>query len=276
MAASIQAVCGDSLLDLTSPCIRETWAALAPTAFVLLACLSAAPLPTTAQRILRVIGRPFGAFLPLSEAEALNSDGIGAEDIIKPAPPVPLWRTVILSLLALAETLGWLIIGSYRVAVQPGSLWDDLRPFVIAASWLFGTVRPVASPSATPPYDLFILYFFRLAFDTLNFGGALYDHTVEGQPLLSPWTLTGHAVNLTVIIILLTIILSMPLAIPSPAVNPEDVVRSSMIPPYGHCPDVAAGQVCLARGLYFSVGLDVLPLGQAARGPRNIRDLERG
>ena len=131
-----------------------------------------------------------------------------------------------MSLVALAETLAWLIIGSYRFAVQPETIWEDLQPFIVAASWLYATCRPIASPSATPPYDLFALYCLRLAFDVLNFGGILYDHTVYDDPLPGTGAIVGHVLNLVALTVLLVIIFSMPLAVPGPAVKSEDIVRT--------------------------------------------------
>lgn len=221
----VRGLCDSGLFDLTSSCVRETWAAIVPTAFVLVVCLSATPLPVTVRRILRAIQRPFHLFLTLKEAEALNAE-IPPEELQKNTPSAPLWRTLLLSLTALAETLAWLILGSYRFAVQPEALWDDLRPFLIAVSWLYATCRPVASPCATPPYDLFILYILRTAFDTLTFGGELYNRTVYGTPLPGTWMLVGQVLNLVASSLLLVVIVSMPLAIPSPSVKREEIGKS--------------------------------------------------
>ncbi|EKM52518.1 uncharacterized protein PHACADRAFT_211766 [Phanerochaete carnosa HHB-10118-sp] len=218
-------ICDSSPVDLTSTCARETWAAFVPTAFILVVCLTATPLPITIRRILLAIKRPFRAFLTLDEAEALHSDAL-QEELGKHSLSGPLWRTVVLSLIALAETLSWLVVGSYRFATQPEELWDDLRPFAVAVSWLYATCRPVASPSATPPYDLFILYILRTAFDILTFGGELYNRAVNGISLPGSWTLAAQILNLAALCLLLGVILGMPLAVPSPTVRREDIGKS--------------------------------------------------
>lgn len=222
-----QEICDSSLFDLSSVCAREFWAALVPTAFVLVVCLTATPLPTTVRHIVRAVKRPFQAFLTLTEAEAMNTD-IPQEELEELTPSGPLWRTVVLSLIALAETLAWLVVGSYRFATRPEDLWDGLRPFLITISWLYAACRPVASPSATPPYDLFTLFILRTAFDSLTLGGELYNRTVYDKPLPSSWILVAQVLNLAVLCTLLLVVLSMPLAIPSPAVKHEDVVSNCM------------------------------------------------
>ena len=221
--AGLKVICDSGPVDMTSSCVRESWSALIPAAFTLLVCVAATPLPSTVRAILRVLKRPFQGFLSLREAEALNSD-IPPDDLASSTPAGPSWRTVLLSFLALSETLTWLVIGSYRFATEPEDLWGDLRPFLIAVSWLYATVRPIASPSPTPPYDLFALFLLRTAFDVLAFGGRIYDHTVDGAPLPEPWTFVAYILNLGVLVTSLIIILSMPLAIPSPAIKSDDIV----------------------------------------------------
>ena len=227
MTVAAKGLCESGAFDLTSACVRDTWSALVPTAYILLVCLASTPLPTTLKRVLRVIGRPFQNFLTLPEAEALLSDEPHSDDLPANTSAVPLWRTVLLSLVALAETLAWLVLGSYRFAVQPESLWEDLQPFIIAASWLYATCRPIASPTATPPYDLFAMYCLRLAFDLLAFGGVLYDHTVYEDPLPGAWAIAGHLLNLVALCVLLAVTFGMPLAVPSHYVKPEDIVRTA-------------------------------------------------
>ncbi|KIP06892.1 hypothetical protein PHLGIDRAFT_128004 [Phlebiopsis gigantea 11061_1 CR5-6] len=223
MTVVAKGLCEGSALDLTSACVRDSWSALVPTAFILLVALTSTPLPTTLKRVLRVIGRPFQDFLTLPEAEALLSDDLRSDEPAVDTSAVPLWRTVLLSLVALTETLAWLVLGSYRFAVQPESLWEDLQPFIIAASWLYATCRPIAKPTATPPYDLFVLYCLRLILGLLVFGGVLYDHTVYGEPLPGAWTITGHVVNIVALCVLLAVTFSMPLAVPSHFTKAEDV-----------------------------------------------------
>lgn len=218
-------LCADAgPLDLSSPCIRETWAALVPGAFVVLVCLAILPLPAAARRALAVLKRPFQPFLTLEEAEILNAGEKGTNVPEAEVSSVPLWRTLVLSLIALTEALAWLILASYHLAVAPEDIWQDLRPFTYALTWLYATCRPVVRPTATPPYDLLTFYFLRMASDALAFGGTLYDHTVEGVALPAKWVIAFQVLNLVAELVLLVVVLSMPLAIPSSRVNTEDIV----------------------------------------------------
>lgn len=212
------------LFELSSPCIRDSWAALVPCAFVFLVCITIIPPPAIIRRVLDVLKTPFRPFLTLREAEILNT-GEKIENVPQDeASAVPLWRTLVLSLIALTETLAWLALGSYHLVIAPEDIWSDLRPFAIALSWLYATCRPVICPTATPPFDLFAFYFLRVAGDVLSFGGELYDHTVMGDPLPAKWVIAFQVVNLVAGVVLLLVVLSMPLDVPSSRVNPEDIV----------------------------------------------------
>lgn len=209
--------------DLSNPCVRESWAALVPLFIVLASLVTVIPLPGPVRHIIRILKRPLTNPLPLPEALALEK----GEDVsgIQLQPPVPLRRSVVLSTLALFETLAWLSVGAYKTVTHTGDAFDQVRPFVFAATWVYAFIRPMARPTATPPYDLFILFITHLVFDMITFGGALYDHQVVGLPLPSAFIMFARIANLFVVLALLSVVLSMPLAIPDRHVKAEEVVR---------------------------------------------------
>ncbi|KAI0696160.1 multidrug resistance-associated ABC transporter [Cytidiella melzeri] len=212
---------GASPWDLSSPCIRLSYSAVLPTLVVAAALLAAIiRLPQPLKRILS----PLNSFLTLPEAEALLSPDQKAE--VQRPQRTSLWPMVILSLTALLETLVWIVLGSYLAVVEAVDLWHSVLPFLIASSWLYASCRPILSPTATPPYDLLVLYTTRIIFDTLVFGGILYDKHIYGIPLPTPLFMAALALNLTASVVSLVTMLSMPVAIPSACVDPADIGKS--------------------------------------------------
>lgn len=121
--------------------------------------------------------------------------------------------------------MAWLGVATYNAVVLDGTAWDALRPFLFATTWLYASVRSMVRPTPTPPYDLFILYCLHLISGTLMFGGALYVHAVSQAPLPSAISIAAQIANLVVLVSLLALVLSMPLAIPGPQVNRDEIVR---------------------------------------------------
>lgn len=218
-------------LDLV--CARSFWGALVPAAFVFLLSVFFIPLPTWLSNLMRPIRGHFTPFLTLQEAEALESAAI-AESKVALGGGEPetgekfglgrFWKSLLLSWFALIETVGWLGIASF-MTLQDG--WDPVyvaSPFVLACTWLFATVRPLVRPKLTPPYDLFTLYLIYTAFELISLGAFAYNYHAHGTPLPPPLILTAHILNLCVLLILDTIVLSMPLAIPSSRVEKAKIV----------------------------------------------------
>ncbi|KAL1733355.1 hypothetical protein EV714DRAFT_246810 [Schizophyllum commune] len=226
-AMTALAICGDhGALDFASSCVRGAWGAFLPAVVVLLLCVSAIPLPAKAYRVLDTLRSPFRTFLPLHEAEAVDL----AEEEEKPAlPPItvqavaPLWRTVVLTFVGLVETLCWIATASFTIIVYDGSVWGGLISLIVAATWLYATVRPVMRPPITVPWDLFVLYCAHLIGAVLNIGGIIFDHDVYSTPLPSPVALTARILHLAAVVFLLAIVLQTPLDIPSDRVNKEDI-----------------------------------------------------
>ncbi|KZT05166.1 multidrug resistance-associated ABC transporter [Laetiporus sulphureus 93-53] len=223
-----RALCdGDSVLSLSSPCVRDFWSAVVPATFVALVLVTSVPIPRPLRATVYRVSWPFRNFLTLPEAEALDvsRDDFGESLPAKSAPPAPLWRTLLLSSIALFETLGWLSVACFTILL-PDRLSNAIFSFLVAATWLYATVRPMLFPTATPPADLLVLFTLHLVFATLTFGGALFDHSVLGMPPPSSVTMAGYIGNLVAISLLLLVILNMPLDIPSSYIKEEDIGRT--------------------------------------------------
>ena len=108
-----------------------------------------------------------GSWLPQKREFELGR-GHGEEEV---APGVPLWRTLILSTVSLFETLLWLGIGCYTLIVKPEDVWNGVRDFLVAATWLYATLRPIVRPAATAPFDLLSLFSLHLILNSVVFFG---------------------------------------------------------------------------------------------------------
>ncbi|KAI0357033.1 multidrug resistance-associated ABC transporter [Trametes cingulata] len=216
------AVCnGRSLASLSDACVRGFWAAVLPFAFVGLVLVSLTP-PVRA--LLRTLKRPFTDFLPLPEAEALIS---GDEKIEEDEENVvPLWRTLVLSTVSLIESLLWVGVGCYGLIVNPDDTWSGIADFLVATTWLYAALRPIVRPTATVPYDLFVLFGLHLVSGIVTFIGHLYDRYVYDAPLPSPFLMTVYIVNLAAVAGVFTVVMNMPLAIPSKYIKKEDIGKS--------------------------------------------------
>lgn len=220
----LMGICGEyDFLEFHSSCIRELWSAILPTVYISVLCVAYLFIPRIARFLLGSLSFPFGRFLDLREAEAL---GLGSESEYngedqeegKPtvAPNfVPLWRTIVLSFLGILQSFVWVAYGAYRAYNEESLIWRNLLPFLVGISWIYAAIRPIVRPTATPPYDLFTLYSILLATSSLQIGGFLFDYGVFDIPLPPTVVLVAHFGNLIAILILLTIVVKMPVAIPS-------------------------------------------------------------
>ncbi|TFK37596.1 multidrug resistance-associated ABC transporter [Crucibulum laeve] len=228
-------------LDFQSSCVRATWGAVLPAAFVFVICFYSIPIPGPARKLSRKIKTPFLPFLTLHEAEALDlyaASGdkvLGDEDAgaaVDVPNVVPLWRTVVFVFAGLFETLYWIASGSYVLYSDPTDLWPAIRAYLLAVTWLYTVIRPIAYPTATPPYDLFSIYLVLLSTAILQFGGALFDHNVSGFPLPPTTIVVALSANIGIISGLLFVVLGMPLAIPSSHVKREEIGKTVSLEDY--------------------------------------------
>lgn len=213
-------LCNGTRLDtLSDACVRGFWSAVIPTVFLSLVLLTTIP-PVHA--FLRVAQKPLQDFLSLQEAEALivGEEHLEEEEDAK----VPLWRTLVLSSVSLAETLLWLGVGCYSLIVNPEDIWSGVRDFLISVTWFYATLRPIVWPTPTAPADLLSLFSVHLIFGLVTFLGHIYDRYVYEIPLPTPLRSTVYIINLLAVSVLLTLVLNMPLGIPSNRVNKEEIV----------------------------------------------------
>ncbi|KAJ7693235.1 hypothetical protein B0H17DRAFT_506734 [Mycena rosella] len=135
---------------------------------------------------------------------------------------VPLWRTIVFVFIGLLECLAWLGYGSFLL-ITGHPRWDGIQRFLVASTWLYTTARPVARPTATPPFDLLAIYLAHIGGGILQLGGYLFQHNASGAPLPGTWVLVGLSVNLAASVGLVVVIMGMPLALPSHLVKKEDI-----------------------------------------------------
>ena len=222
-------------LDLT--CARSFWGALIPAAFVFLLAIVAIPLPTWLSNLIRPIKGQLVPFLTLQEAEALDVAAIAEskaalgeagqgepETLAEQVESGRFRKSLLLSWFALIETLVWLGVASFTIIQDERDPVYVSSPFILAFTWLFATVRPIVRPKLTPPYDLFTLYLINTVFELVSLGAFAYSYHAHGTPLPPSLTLAAHILNLCVLFILVIIVLSMPLAIPSHRIEKAKIV----------------------------------------------------
>jgi hypothetical protein len=220
-------LCGESdAFDLTNPCVRGSWAALAPSVLVLAIGLSFVrpPLP---KRVVDAVKSPFTQYLSLHEAEglALADEQNVPEAELNVESKVPLWRTVVFVFIGLLECFAWLGDGSFLL-ITGHPLWEAIQRFLVGATWIYTAARPILRPTATPPFDMLMLYMLHIGGGILQLGGYLFQHNTSGAPLPSTLVLVGLSLNLAALVGLVTVIMGMPLALPSHLVKKEDIGSS--------------------------------------------------
>ncbi|KAH7911841.1 hypothetical protein BJ138DRAFT_1125686, partial [Hygrophoropsis aurantiaca] len=211
--------------DFSDPCVRSSWSAFLPAAFVFALSIFAIrfPVPNFARKVTNAIRLRFTTYLTLHEAEALDADAPTTATESDPQGNVPLWRTLVFSFIGLFETLVWLAVGAYSLATDKTHIWFGVFPILIASTWLYATCKPVFWAKATVHYDLFTLYAIHLVSGVLLVGGALYEHKIFGVPLPPQLTLSALIVNLVAILVVLITVVEMPFALPSSRVKKEEV-----------------------------------------------------
>jgi hypothetical protein len=222
------------MFDLTDPCIRASWGTLIPAAFVALFLLASIPTPRLIENALAPITKPFRTFVTLSEAEAIqaqangDNDTTAAESTVKPItyPTSPPWRTFVLAGIVTSEILVWLIVGLYSFAVHPQrDAWTTAIPFVIVGTWTYAAVRIIFFARQTPHYDLLVLFLAEFVSSILGFGGVLFSTQVKGTKAPAGIIIV-HLFNVVVVLVLLIVTLSTPIAVPSIRVKREELGRT--------------------------------------------------
>jgi len=252
-------------LDFSDTCVRSSWSTLLPTVVLGGIALIAIPLPRTGRVGAAVEGVKalFTPFLTTHEAEllgVLDSDQAG----IQAQPPPPFLRTATLVFLGLVQSLAWLVFGSYLAILASSDLWSTIQPFLMAITWLYTVIRPIASPSSTPQYDVVTLYFLQIISAALSLGGVLYDHTISGAPFLSKLGMIALSLNLVISVFLMGLVLAMPLALPSNRVKREEIV-SPQEDELRHTLELKIsliGPHCVARRLHDTFWVDYIQLGE--------------
>jgi len=267
-------ICGDyGPLDFGNSCVRGAWSAILPAVFVLLLGFCSIPSPRPIRRIFAIIGSPFQRYLTLHEAEAIDIaalqgnklfDGEEMGHLVEVSKFVPLWRTVMFVFVGIVQSFCWVADGSYIFYNDPEHLWKGAFSLLVGSSWLYTVIRPIVRPTSTPPFDMFALYLILLASGILQLGGVLFDHSVLSAPLPSALIVTALITNLISILLLLAVTVSMPLAVPSNRVDPNDIVSrgpSRFIEAH----TLFLGPFYFSGRLYLTLGVDHIQLDSSAR-----------
>ena len=221
-------LCDDVLdpFDFQSQCVRELWSSLLPAGLVLVLCFLSIPIP----HVLDILCTPFKPYTTLQEAEALDSDATAIDKLsgqhdTSNLESVPLWRSVLIVFVGIIQCLSWIAYGSYQFYNDPSDMLSSVLPFLVAIAWLYTIIRPITHPIATSPFDLFSIYLVLFCVGLLRVGGILFDHNVFSSPWPSTLTLIALSANLLASLVLLIVVLSTPLALPSNRINKKDIVR---------------------------------------------------
>ncbi|KXN90435.1 hypothetical protein AN958_04304, partial [Leucoagaricus sp. SymC.cos] len=130
-ARTSTSLCGDKgPFDFGNPCIRASWGALVPGAFVFALCVFSTPVPAFIRRLFEPITRQLRTYLTLPEAEALNDqveEGEEAGGVVHSSQSVPLWRTAVFVFVEIVEMLCWSVHGSYLLYDDKANWWRGAR-----------------------------------------------------------------------------------------------------------------------------------------------------
>ncbi|EKM76533.1 hypothetical protein AGABI1DRAFT_122491 [Agaricus bisporus var. burnettii JB137-S8] len=227
---------GQSPFEFDDPCVRASWSAFLPAAFVFALCIFSIPVPAFFRRLLEPVTRHFWPFLTLREAEALNAQSSGGDKnpieeeerggSVQVSHSLPLWRTTVIAFVGVVETLWHLGYGCYLLYENSRNLWGGIRALTSSIAWLYTVIRPVARPTLTPPFDVLAIYISLFFGTTMEFAGYIYDHNVYDIPLPSGLVLAGFGISLLAIMAVLGVVFGMPLAIPSDGIKKEDIGRT--------------------------------------------------
>jgi len=235
-------VCGESgPLDFSSPCIRASWGAFIPALFIFSLCFLSSPLAAPFRKTVAILGSPLKPFLTV-QAEALCVDEtirLEEREVAK-TEYSSRWHTVMFVTMGLLECLAWTIFGAFQLYEGPTNVWVGAIPFLVSVSWLYSAVRPIVRPLATSPYDLFVLYGIFSA-SVLRSCGILYNQIFLGVPPPTNFTFMVLIADLICAFVGLGTTLVMPLGIPDPTVDRNEIVCCSIVSNPWHLTDPPAG-----------------------------------
>ncbi|KAJ7892528.1 multidrug resistance-associated ABC transporter [Mycena olivaceomarginata] len=204
------------LLDLGDACVRDTWAALVPTLLVLAFCAVKfhPPFPPAIRGLVHATKAPFKEFLTLREAEGLLVAGSGDVVVCDVARyNVPVWRPLLV-VFGLAQSVAWVSIAAFSLVIE-APLWQALSKLLLSTTWMYTVVRAATHVTATPPYDLFVLYLVYFVTGVVELSAYVFEYNVGGVPLPGRAVLWGLSANIAATLLLLLAVLRMPLGVPS-------------------------------------------------------------
>ncbi|KAI0275322.1 multidrug resistance-associated ABC transporter [Gloeopeniophorella convolvens] len=227
------------VFHLDPGCARAFWGTFVPAAFVFFLCLTVIPIPAWFSKLTQPLKNQITPFLTLQEAEAIDTAAIAEskaalgegqpnepEAVVEQVKPRHLWKPLVLSWIALVETLVWLGMGSFVFIQDHVDPLYAARPFGFALTWLFATIRPIVRPKPTPPYELLTLYGIHIIIEGVSLGAMIYYKQAYDIPFPPTLTLVAHTLNLGALLVLIIIVISMPLAIPSNRIDKKDIGKS--------------------------------------------------
>lgn len=227
--------------NFADECIRATWASFLPAIFVtciIVFSVPAAIVPSTSriQKVWDKIAAPFRDFITLEEALAYQAatkptsdkpstvedeDGVDSttQMIDKIISKPPRWRTILLAFLGLVQFLAWLVISVHAFMTyhelnkEKVTLWGKaIAPLFISLSWAYAAIRPAIRPPRTVPYDLFVLYILHFIGAILLLGGTLYALNLDRGDAMR---LVVPGSNFVLVSVLLSVVMTVPFAIPT-------------------------------------------------------------
>lgn len=198
-----------------------------PALFVCILCIGQTPIPSPVSNALKFFRTPFDSFITLAEAESINAEGSSVDAYSKKKINAPAWFTILLSSMALLETVFWMGLTSFLLAAANDDenygqypLWVALK----VLSWIYASIKPIIQPTATTPYDLFVIYIVQFVVAVVDIGEIIFDHYVYDILLPSGLVITLHIVNISISVLSLVLVLSQPLAIPADYIPRNEIV----------------------------------------------------
>jgi hypothetical protein len=170
-------------------------------------------------------------FLTVQEAEALCVDETircdDERDVV--VEHFSRWHTMVFVAIGLLECLSWTIFGAFQLYEGSTTVWAGVIPFLVSISWFYSAVRPIVRPVITSPYDLFVFYGILFCAAVLRSCGILYDQIFLGVPPPTSFTFMALIADLVCAFVGLATTLAMPLGIPGPTVDKNEIVCCSIL-----------------------------------------------